>query len=314
MNEKVRKCLKNLYWDICEGRKTKAELRKELDKLVEAEKFYIISRTEYVGLFSYVQTIMRQIGYAVNNGCIPVVDMRGIRNPYVEDGEENEINWWELYFEQPTEHSLEEAYRSSHELCKEENMSTIPHGGSAVFYKKSRWYWSTMYREFFRLNKKANEYFENEYRTLMNSDGSNVLGVLVRGTDRIGAVGHSVMPTVEEILAVVREKMKHYDKIYLATEEYSNVELFEAEFPGKILVNKRMYYDQQDFSSKTINEIRFERENDKYLCGLEYLSSVMLLAKCGGIVGGSCSGTVAAIYINGYQYKDIECFEHDPNR
>ena len=38
------------------------------------------------------------------------------------------------------------------------------------------------------------------------------------------------------------EKNK-YDAIYLATEERKTRDLFKKEFPGKILENKRRYYD-----------------------------------------------------------------------
>lgn len=312
MNETLRRCLKNIYWDMWEAGKVKEELKKQLGGLKHAEKFYLISRTEYVGLFSYVMTVMRHVGYALEQGLIPVVDMRGIKNPYVEEGLEQATNWWELYFEQPGRVELAEADKnpSLKIMSKEQNMSTIPHGGNAIYLKKSKWYWSTVYREFFKLNQTTKDYFEQEYHAIMGADGSNVLGVLVRGTDRVGAVGHSELPTLEELLTVVRKKMKHYDKIYLATEEYANVERFEKEFPGKILVNKRVYYDDLYVKGKNINEIRFKRANDQYLCGLEYLSSIMLLSKCGGIVGSNCSGTVAAVYMNDNQYRDIECLTH----
>lgn len=304
--------LKNIYWNLVGKRKAQTEWKQRMAALskVESPVFYRISRSDYVGLFSYVEIVMRQIDYAVQRGYIPVVDMRGIPNPYLEDGKERTQNWWDLYFEQPMGYSIEDAERSGRvERAKEENRSKVPYGGNAFTFKQSRWHWSTFYREFFKPNETVRRYFEAEYEALMQSDGSRVLGVLVRGTDYKTAAGHPIMPSIDEVIAAVRKCMKRYDKIYLATEEYANVKRFEAEFPGHVLVNQRMYYDEKSFEGKSINEIRFERENDKYLCGLEYLSSILLLSRCGGLVGGLCGGTVAAVYINDGQYFDLIYFD-----
>lgn len=312
MNKTISRKLKNMYWSVAEKRKTQAELRRRMAVLSKEGDpfFYVINRSDYVGLFSYVEIVMRQIDFALRQGYIPVVDMRGSRNPYLEDGKEQTENWWELYFEQPAGYSPEEAYRSGRfERAKEENRSKIPYGGDAFTLKKSRWQWSAFYQYFFKPNETVRHYFEKEYETLMNSDGSNVLGVLVRGTDYKAAAGHPIMPEVDEVIDAVKKCMKRYDRIYLATEEYVNVKRFEAEFPGRVLVNQRMYYDSENFDGKSINEIRFTRENDQYLCGLEYLSSILLLSKCGGLVGGLCGGTVAAVYMNGVQYRDLIYFD-----
>lgn len=304
--------VKNLYWSVAEARRTEQEWKRMLEALSGKKEpvFYVINRSDYVGLFSYVEIVMRQIDHALRHGYIPVVDMRGSKNPYLEDGKEQAENWWELYFEQPTAYTVEEAYRSGRiERAKEENRSRIPYGGDAFTFKKSRWTWSAFYRTFFKPNDTVRKYFEKEYEALMHSDGSRVLGVLVRGTDYKAAAGHPVMPDVDEVIGAVRKCMERYDFIYLATEEYANVKRFETEFPGRVLVNQRMYYDAENFDGKSINEIRFKRENDKYLCGLEYLSSILLLSKCGGLVGGLCGGTVAAVYMNDHQYRDLVYFD-----
>lgn len=312
MNQTISRFLKNIYWSFIEAGKAEQEWMRMLETLSDRKNpvFYVISRSDYVGLFSYVEIVMRQIDYALRNGYIPIVDMRGSKNPYLEDGKEQTENWWELYFEQPAGYSVEEAYQSGKiERASEEKRSRIPYGGASFKLKKSRWTWSAYYRTFFKPNETVRNYFAQEYETLMHSDGSRVLGVLVRGTDYQTAAGHPVMPGVDEVISAVKKCMKRYDRIYLATEEHVNVERFEAEFPGRVLVNRRMYYDEKNFEERSINEIRFDRENDKYLCGLEYLSSILLLSKCGGLVGGLCGGTVAAVYLNDYQYRDLIYFD-----
>lgn len=87
--------------------------------------------------------------------------------------------------------------------------------------------------------------------------------------------------------------------IYLATEERKIRDAFEKAFPDKILENKRVYYDDiydQDDSISYIKDVHFERKNDNYLSGLEYLSSIILLSRCTALVGGNCGGTLQFLH------------------
>ena len=170
-----------------------------------------------------------------------------------------------------------------------------------------------MYEKFFSLNGRSREYFEKERLELFGNDASRVLGVLLRGTDMIGAVGHNAQPKPQKVLETVKELISNGN---LATETYANVILFRNELgDDRVLVNKRVYYDQEKFDKgMTINDISFDRENDKYLRGMEYLSSVMLLSECGGLIGGFCGGSVAAFYINNGEYKYNKLFDLGMNR
>ncbi len=319
--------MKNLHWTFCckkrdvskfdRNYQVAMDLVKKVgdeinsDKAIEPQ-FYKISRKEKVGMFSYVETTLRQVAFALENGMIPVVDMKGIPNTYVNDDEIDLIDMWELYFEQPI---FNGNCLSSGKviLCEDKNMSTIPYRGTSIYLKESRWFWMKMYEKFFRLNERSDVYFENEYRELFKCDGSNVLGVLLRGTDMISAKGHNAQPEPMKVLDEVKKQLTkgQFDKVYLATETYANVELFRNELgENRVIVNKRVYYDQKDFTEGvTINDISFDRENDKYLRGLEYLSSVMLLSKCGGLIGGFCGGSISAFYINGGKYKYTKLYD-----
>lgn len=66
-----------------------------------------------------------------------------------------------------------------------------------------------------------------------------------------------------------------------------------------------MYYDKQYSSLKEgalIGQVIFERENDNYFKGLEYISSITILSKCNSLVAGGCGGTDFAVhYSNGYE-------------
>ena len=69
---------------------------------------------------------------------------------------------------------------------------------------------------------------------------------------KIAMFGHKRIPSREGGVEIVVEELASrmvktgndkYDAIYLATEERKTRDLFKKEFPGKILENKRRYYD-----------------------------------------------------------------------
>ena len=101
------------------------------------------------------------------------------------------------------------------------------------------------------------------------------------------------------------------DYVYLATEELAIYEKFEKAFPGLVVVNQRQYYDGifNAHDMTYIYEVHFERENDLYLKGLEYLSSLQLLSRCDVLLGGNCGGACAALYMNNMKYEHVELFE-----
>ncbi len=296
--------IKNLKWYLLDKKKAEVLLEK-IDN--NAEKT-TVCRKEFVGLFSYVETTLRQTVQVIDDGKLPFVDMTGCKNPFLLP-EETDKNWWELYFEQPVYGKKELA------MVKAGNSSgEIPHSRTGVLEKRSRWYWGKVYEAYFRPNSTVMHYFEKEYEALFDSGRLKVLGVLMRGTDYKGAKGHPIQPSAEQVLSAVKRVAHKYDKIYIATEEQKNVSLFEDSFPGKILTNKRNYFDGIDMSDKTINDISFERENDGYLRGLEYLSSILLLSKCDGLVAGICGGSVAAVYMNNNKYNYLKLFYNGINK
>ena len=169
-------------------------------------------------------------------------------------------------------------------------------------------------KEYGRLNAKTQNYIDEEYKELIA--GRKVLGVLYRGTDyvKLHPPGHPVQPSLEQLAEVCRMRIKkhRYKYIYITTDERRAVNYFIAEFPEcKILVNKRTYFDEfyDKPTTKDIAACRHNRDNDKYLTALEYLSSVHLLAQCDELVAGNCGGSRAALVLNGGRYKYVKIFD-----
>jgi hypothetical protein len=120
--------------------------------------------------------------------------------------------------------------------------------------------------------------------------------------------GHPIQPTVEELLALTGEYAQRWSVrlIYLATEETDVVERFMQAFPGRVVTSGSMRHEPLDGfdRSKILAEVRFDRKDDKYMSGLEYLTDMALLSRCDYYLGTLTSGPLAALFMNGDGYKD----------
>lgn len=56
-----------------------------------------------MGLFSYVMTNMGLVRQAVEHGWIPVIDMQGNANTYLDEGEVGKKNAWEFFSASPAD-------------------------------------------------------------------------------------------------------------------------------------------------------------------------------------------------------------------
>ncbi len=298
--EKAKILVKNLLWDIYE--KKQAESKYHFPGNISTDTAYMIFRDEYNGLFSYVEMCMRYVSYAIEHEKMPIIDMTGCRNPYVKDGDESKVNWWNLYFDQPlmVENNLSDYINI--QKCEYDDSCGVPYGRSAVFLKKSRWYWGKIYEQYFHLNKESEKYVENDWKKLFGDSKCTVLGVKVRGTDYKVVKHHPIQPSVDQVIKEVKKVQSKFDKILVESEEYANIEIFKKAFPGKVIANEdNTYFDVKDANSA--DRAMFEVKGAEYQSGLEYLASIMLLSKCDGLIGGVNGGTIAATYINGGKYR-----------
>lgn len=174
--------------------------------------------------------------------------------------------------------------------------------------------WCKIYNDFVVMTSETKAYCEKEYINLIQAKNSKILGVLSRGSDylKLRPLYHPIQPTIEELLdlCAIKKKEFGYDFIYLATEESKIQQIFENEYPGKIIANKRVYYDE-NYNKKGhqfLRDATTERENDFYLRGLEYLSSLYCLSKCNALIAGNCGGSQIAIFMNNMKYEYVHLF------
>lgn len=251
--------------------------------------------------FCYLHNILSLMLYAAYHHAYPQI--------YINETKHDLIHW-EWYFHQPFEKQLSEQTLPA-KICPIKFSSFQPHFKD-VYQAEHIRLWGKMYKIFVHLNDQTRAYVENEYQTIFK-DKSRVLGVLCRGTDylRLRPAGHPVQPDINDVITLCRKKISEdsYEAIYLATEEKQIRDKFADAFPNMVLENKRTYYDNIYYKNNIqyIKDVHFERENNNYWRGLEYLSSIILLSRCTSLIGGNCGGTLAALFLNdgNYQYTHI---------
>lgn len=297
------------------------------------ERYLVYKYEGHVGLMTMILSVLGWLKYADKHGMRLVVDMASGRNIYRrKDGE----NVWEIYFKQPQstppDLSLDDIYsKCNYALCPRVTRQTTMYDGrfnlARVFaktlitfplprdYKNAQELhdvYCRLYAKYIRFDDSVAEYVRKEQDELLKNKGV-VLGVLIRGTDYTQGKPymHPVQPSPEQVIeeAVRLRETCHWDYIYLATDEYAVEKLFRNTFPDKCIVNKRAYYDQFDFRNKYLIDVKLERDNDEYLRGLEYLSSMNLLSKCDMLIGGMCGGSQMALIMNNNQYKYVHLFD-----
>lgn len=284
------------------------EQRKSWGKENSDKIFYVIRRaTCKVGLFSYVMTNMGLVKDALEKGYIPVIDMCGNANTYLEEDEIGEKNAWEFYFEQPCGYTLDDISRSkniilSNGLITGENQYP---GEEIIWDRENRDAWKKIFRKYFHIRREIIEETEALFERMFQ--GGRVLGVLCRGTDYVNSrpKNHPVQPETEMVIVHASKIMKEYhcEWIYLATEDDIIYRKFSEAFGKKLKVTSARR--SGDVGKRNINDV-LQQKGSRYQGGKDYLINIMLLAKCNCLVAGSAGGTYGALLLNEiYEYEYI---------
>ena len=218
------------------------------------------------------------------------------------------VNIWEMFFKQPSEYLQQESIGKNKIEILSEDHTRIFADFNDIYSNEMIKLWGHVYRCFVRFNDSTKTYIKKEMKEIFGGD-RKVLGVLVRGTDytSLRPTGHPVQPEVEKVIEDAKLLMEKegYEYLYLATEDGRIDKAFREVFGDKLLINHRNYYDEiyNDQNIELIKDVHFDRENDDYLKGVEYLSSIAILSKCDSLLAGNCGGSQAAVFLNGNKYK-----------
>lgn len=248
----------------------------------------------------FLQNMMSLMMYSINRGYIPHINLKDRG-----DGWTN----WDTFFEQP----FNTANDCLADVVCDRDSGHLSPQFNTPYRRTDLRMWCKVYDRLIKLNGKTKDYVEQEYNKVL-APRERVLGVICRGTDyiKLKPQGHPVQPNIPDVVKKAKEMTSRYgyQYIYLATEERSIHEVFEESFPGKVLVNKRQYYDDifNAGNHTYLYQVTFGRKDDIYLKGMEYLSSLQLLSRCDALLGGNCGGACAALYMNNMKYEHVELF------
>lgn len=308
-NIKYKKAVQNLLMNDNLDLKI-SELENNL-KINQEQIYYIIRRDNpYIGLLTFVSVFLGHIAYAIEKGYIPVIDMQNYPNLYLEENEVGKKNAWELFFDQPFGVTLSDIPNNSKVIYSPKYIHPLSPFINSLYDEKESIFWKKISNKFLRFNNVTNDYYMSEYNKLIK--GKKVLGLLYRGTDyiRLKPKNHPIQPSIEQYIEVIKKcvlEWGDFDCYYIATEDQEIVNELDRIFPNKILVNDRQYYNQIS-DIRYLAEAKFDRENDRYLKGLEYLSSIKLLSNADFIIAGLCAGTYAANFLKPSKFEKTYYF------
>lgn len=280
-------------------------------KICKKKRIMVISKGMFGYTYlnnAYITNVMALIVYALYRGYIPEIR--------INSEESDSKNNWDWYFIQPMKLPCFADVDFSKFRRIECNVvgSRFSPWMDILWNKQSDDYriWRFLYKKLLQFNEKTKEYFRNE---LADLDGNNTLGTLIRGTDYTATKPkyHPIQPELNDLIAAVKTEYEtgKYNKIYVATEEKkifnAMVEVFGED---KVLTKQKVFYDEiyyQNFKNNItrIGDVKFARENDNYLKGIEYLLTLNALSSCSAIIGGNCGGTMYAVLMS-----DDDC-KHD---
>lgn len=250
----------------------------------------------------FVRTILSQSLAVLYRGYTPYIKLKNR-----QEGETN----WDTFFRQPFGVDV----RRGGAVCKcgySPKKFAYGYYFHTPFIKHHYKRWCKIFKKLVVLNDDTKHYIDDEYKRIINPS-SRIMGVLCRGTDYLDYKGLPIQPKVEDMISDCKVWMSeyHYEYIYLATESEEIYNQFVAAFPNQIIVNKRDYFDKKMSAEclRLIGEVHFDRENDNYIRGLQYLSSLVILSRCNALLAGNCGGTLFSLFYNNRKYERFKIYD-----
>lgn len=253
------------------------------------KKFFIIAPSDPMqGWGNILVRVWGGLAYAYNHQMIPVIDMKNLKNQYLPESLLGRHNVWEDFFEPLNEYSLDEVYDSQYVILS--GIDTHIEGPMEIK--------DIVYKPNIACQLKQ------EYDKLFPIN-SKVLGVVYRGTDYNRAYGHTASGDLGEYIEYVKAYIARigYNYIFLATEVEEATIKFKKEFGNQVFWVEQKRY--KEIERRWLFSIHFERENDEFKKGMEYITVLDLLSKCDAIVGTNTGTVRAAVILNQKKYEYV---------
>ena len=273
--------------------------------------FVIIKRgnCRNCGLFSDYIVFLGCINKYINQGIIPIIDLKSYKNIFngfkVNLSSENP---WEIFFYQPFGYSLNNVLMKGKKIqyyaC---NSMTSPN--YSIFFNK-------ILMDFF--HNLALKYIPVKIKILLESElirknlfkkSKNVLGILMRGTDYISRKprSHPIPPTTDIAIKDIREMddKNNYDWLFISTEDDLIREIFVKQLGSKLkyyIYNKKINYNYK--KKKLLAYNKNIKGNINFI--KVYLLNMIILSKCIDIICAMTSGSLGVfIFTKGFRNSKV---------
>jgi len=248
------------------------------------------------GLFAVFARNLAWMKYAVNNGMQPWVDYMSQPNKFqIANGIMTDP--WTNFFLQDSDFGPLDAAQAA--AVYETPGIGYPPG--PVPSTTPAWMkegdevlamWRTFVREHVRVNPEVLRRVDGFWQV---KGGPDVLGCLVRGTDyvRMRPKGHPVQPDPEQVVRDAEETCRKYGlrRVLLATEDTGVRAMFREKFGDRLIMAQEDLPEYSDGPlAKTLADGASYVEMSR-----QYLTSVLLLARCRCLLAGCASGTIGAL-------------------
>ncbi len=261
------------------------------------------------GIFSHIATTLSALDYADKHGYIPIFDTRDVPHVYKPD---NVKDWWELYYEPPGHFNMDDfCFRDIAKIVDADRIyarSSISVDNNMEFLTNEKQLEALrrIYRKYIRLNEKTEYYIEEAWKKMTKDANDCVLGVRCRASAYriVHPKGLSSFEDEDLIVFVkdILENNKQFKKLFLATDDLDTISAFKKHFDEDMLFylqeDDRITLDDVDKHIESMGDwvaqigAFNEKTQDRYLHSLNYITEIMLLTKCKGIVSNKCSASM----------------------
>lgn len=245
--------------------------------------------------------------YAEDHGMIPVVDMQTRKNIYLEEDEVGIINAWEKYYEQPEGITYEQAIKSNNYVLADPSQEWFVYlrmrkhkRTSSVDYLRNK------YSKFIRLKTSTIKICEENIKDIIGNN-KRIMGICLRGSDYL-LFNHPEQPQIDVVIDKAKQmfRLLKCDCYFIATEDYDILEELKSKLPNDNIITYKAgeikkadgYIGQQLRKSKTA-----------YEASIDYLTTLYMLNKCVGLIGGKCGATIVAEYRKNPPYEYINIID-----
>ena len=285
----------NEITEIFNSKKNNEIIYKNFGNLNPEKSFLIIQQTSLAGFFSNFNYVLNCLKLAESKNLIPIVDMENFPNLYNENQFiYNTNNSWLYYFDQVSDYSLEEIYKSKNVYFTSGVLQKNMKRDSGI---KDN---IVLIKNYIKINSRINDEIKSFQDEFIKN--KKVLGILFRGQNQRFAARHALPPSIKQMFNRTSKLLdkNSFDKIFLCTDEQLYLDKFKEKFGDMVVC-----YD----SLRSYNEnrmLRYTRNLHRYNLGKEVLIEMKILSECSMLLGTKTNVTENAKLFSLLYNKDME--------